>query len=404
MTKLKTEKNSMSLVYTLFGFRSAQSWRQKLLVIGVHTCGWLLFFSLPILFFNIRISHREFLLKECINKIFLIAFFYFNYYYLLPVFFIRNRRRWYFGFVLISFCLLFVQQLVTDRYFFPGGAPPPGPAMMIAKQEAVPAISFTMMPPGADTPRIAELRRIDEARLSFMPMMFYLRIITGLLSSFFLFLLLGGFIYLAYSFLKSQDEKKQLENANLTAENNLLKSQINPHFLFNTLNSIYALALQRSDKTERSIMKLSEILRYMVYETGSEKILLEKDIYYISSYIELQRLRLSSRVPIDYELKGSMDHVYISPLILITFIENAFKHGISFANEDGIGILIEVVDKTLTLRVHNPLAKNGLHDAGGVGLKNVKRRLDLLYPGKYWLNIATEAKTYVVTLKMDLHQ
>jgi hypothetical protein len=408
----------MNFIYTLFGFRTAESKRQRWLVILVHCLGWLTFFSLPILFFNIEITNKNFLLKECINKLFLVAFFYFNYYFLLPNFFLKGKRRMYFLLVIICFLFLMVQQVVAERYllskmlFYSGTVPPPaGPGMRIIQRGGPDSQPFTIA--FAGPPDTAMLRnrgghfrsiRGGAVGVGFMPMMFYIRTLTGLLSNVFVMLLLGGFIYLAFSFFKSQSEKKLLENANLTAENNLLKSQINPHFLFNTLNSIYALALQKSDRTELSIMKLSEILRYMVYETGSEKILLEKDIYYISSYIELQRLRLSSRVPIDYEVKGNLNHVYISPLILITFVENAFKHGISFTKGQGIGILIEVIDKTLTLRVHNPVAKTGLHGAGGIGQKNAKRRLDLLYPGKYWLNIATENETYVVTLKMDLHQ
>lgn len=407
----------MTFIYTMFGFRAAESKRQRWLVILVHILGWLLFFSLPILFFNIEISNKDFLLKECINKLFLIAFFYINYYYFLPRFFLKGKRKKYFLLVVSCFCILLVQQVVAERYllsrmvFFSGSSriPPPEPGMRIIQRGEGDTQPFTVAFAGPpDTAlirnRIGHFRGRAAVGVAFMPMMFYFRTLTGLLSNVFLMLLLGGFIYLAFSFFKSQNEKKLLENANLTAENNLLKSQINPHFLFNTLNSIYALALQKSDKTERSIMKLSEILRYMVYETGSEKILLEKDIYYISSYIDLQRLRLSSRVPIDYQVIGNLDHVYISPLILITFVENAFKHGISFTQGQGIGILIEVIDKTLTLRVHNPVAKTGLHGAGGIGQKNAKRRLDLLYPGKYWLNIATEKETYVVTLKMDLHQ
>jgi LytS/YehU family sensor histidine kinase len=244
----------------------------------------------------------------------------------------------------------------------------------------------------------------DQLVIAGVPKMFFIRIVAGILSTIFLMMLLGGFIRLAFSYFTSQNEKKVLENANLMAENNLLKSQINPHFLFNTLNSIYSQALHKSANTEKSILKLSEILRYMVYETGSEKILLEKDIYYISSFIDLQRMRLPSSVVIDYEVKGDMNNVYISPLILITFIENAFKYGITFAPAYGIHIHIEVVDKMLTLLVENPIVKHDNKSGGGTGQKNAQRRLDLLYPGKYNLIINTQNEIYSVILKIDLHE
>ena len=216
--------------------------------------------------------------------------------------------------------------------------------------------------------------------------------------------LLGGFIRLAFSFFKSQGEKKVLENANLTAENNLLKSQINPHFLFNSLNSIYSQAMLKSENTEKSILKLSEILRYMIYETGSEKILIEKDLYYISSYIDLQQIRLSKKVTVNYKVTGNFNAVYISPLILITYVENAFKHGISYSQPSDINIFINVEDSMLTMLVNNPLISEKSQGLNGIGQKNAKRRLDMLYPEKYWLNIVENIESYTVHLKINLNQ
>jgi LytS/YehU family sensor histidine kinase len=193
-----------------------------------------------------------------------------------------------------------------------------------------------------------------------------------------------------------------LENANLNAEVNFLESQINPHFLFNTLNSIYSQAHNRSEHTEYSILKLSELLRYVLYESGEEKVALEKDIQYLTNYIDLQRMRLSTKVVIDYTVTGSLTGHRIAPLLLISFIENSFKHGISYAHSSVIAIHLQVFEKTLTMSVSNPVVKIDTFTPGGLGLKNVTRRLDLLYPGKYWLKAVQENNLYLVNLKIDL--
>jgi len=215
-----------------------------------------------------------------------------------------------------------------------------------------------------------------------------------------LMVLLSGTIRLGLSFIKNQNEKKLLENANLNAEVNFLKSQINPHFLFNTLNGIYSLAHNRSTQTEEAILKLSELMRYVLYESGTERVELAKDIQYITNYIDLQRLRLSSKVSVNYEIKGNLVGT-IAPLLLISFIENAFKHGISYTHSSSIDISITVFEETLTLRVENPIIENNSF-VGGVGLKNVIRRLDLLYLQKHSLDIVDNGRLHVVTLKLNL--
>jgi len=235
-----------------------------------------------------------------------------------------------------------------------------------------------------------------------IPKRMWVMTLNNAVSSFVLFFLIGGFIRLAFSFIKNQNEKKLLENARLNAEINFLKSQINPHFLFNTLNSVYAQAHSRSDKTEVSILKLSELLRYMLYDSGENRVELSKDIQYINNYIDLQKLRLSSKVMINYTVTGKLDGYYIAPLLLITFIENAFKHGISYSQSSSINIEIKTIDETLTLVVSNPLVQTNTFADGGLGLKNVTRRLELLYPDKYQLLIQQENNYHIVNLNLDL--
>ena len=204
-----------------------------------------------------------------------------------------------------------------------------------------------------------------------------------------------------FSFIKNQNEKKILENANLNTEINFLRSQINPHFLFNTLNGIYSLAHNQSKQTETAILKLSDIMRYVLYESAIEKVELIKDIQYITNYIDLQRLRLSSKVTIHYKVKGNLSGYYVAPLLLMSFIENAFKYGVSYSNPSLIQIEITVFEETLTLFVENPIIETDSF-AGGLGLKNVNRRLALLYPGKHSLNIVNNGRLHIVNLKLNL--
>src|SRR2546421_3075191 len=314
--------------YYLFGFKKINKPFHLLLVITAHLIGWLIFFSLPLFFFRIEITDSIFWYKEVINKLFLVAFFYFNYFILIPRLFIKGKRITYLVFVLISIIFLFGEQLLVERKFldkFPQHRGMPFRTVKLENRSSFnsPEVFFITNDSIRPAPRFVAFGREGERRIFSLPGRLFFMILTNVISSAFVLLLLDAFIYLVYFFIKAQDEKKSLENARLKAEINLLKTQINPHFLFNTLNSIYAQAHQRSANTDESILKLSEILRYMIYDTGSEQINLEKDIHYLSSYIDLQKMRLSNKVTVDYSVKGKLESVSIAPLLLITFIENA---------------------------------------------------------------------------------
>lgn len=230
-------------------------------------------------------------------------------------------------------------------------------------------------------------------------------VLMNTLSSGVIILLISVFIKLANSLIISEKQKKALENERLNAELNFLKLQINPHFLFNTLNSIYSQAHLKSEQTEYSILKFSQIMRYVLYDSTTEKIPLTRDLEYIRNYIDLQKLRISKNITIQYEVKGVTNDLLIAPLLLITFIENAFKHGISYSSPSAIDIKIGMVGNDLTLTVGNTIIrKTGAvpETAGGVGLVNARRRLDVLYPGRYWLDISDNSSIYVVNLKITL--
>jgi sensor histidine kinase YesM len=231
-------------------------------------------------------------------------------------------------------------------------------------------------------------------------------VLMNTLSSGVIILLISGFIKLANSLLISEKQKKLLENERLNAELNFLKLQINPHFLFNTLNSIYSQAHLKSEQTEYSILKFSQIMRYVLYDSTTEKIPLTRDLEYIRNYIDLQKLRISKNITIQYDVSGVTDDLVIAPLLLITFIENAFKHGISYSSPSAIDIRIGVTGTDLTLTVGNTIIRKPMSTSeltgGGVGLVNARRRLDVLYPGRYLLDISDNNSIYVVNLKITL--
>jgi two-component system LytT family sensor kinase len=216
------------------------------------------------------------------------------------------------------------------------------------------------------------------------------------------FLFLSTALKFTVDWFLNERIQRDLENQRLSAELAFLKSQINPHFLFNSLNSIYSLAYQRSETTPEAILKLSEIMRYMLYECNDNKVDLVKELQYLQNYIDLQKIRFGNKAFIDYKVEGKVLNQQIVPLLLIAFIENAFKHGVASNPQTPIRLLIDVDEAHLHFYMQNKKHTNNRDASGGIGLNNVKRRLDLLYPGKYNLDIRDEADTYTVELSLVL--
>lgn len=198
----------------------------------------------------------------------------------------------------------------------------------------------------------------------------------------------------------------ELQSAKLQAELDGLRSQINPHFLFNALNNIYALALDNEKQTPIAILKLSEVLRYILYESNTSRVLLSKEIKYIQDYIEIQKIRLESYSTIDFFVKGEMKNIKIAPLLLIPFVENSFKHGVkNDKNEPIFKINLTTTSNSIIFKIKNKKAvKDDLKiESKGIGLENVKRRLDLIYPNEHHLAINNEEGVFEVVLKIDLN-
>lgn len=211
-------------------------------------------------------------------------------------------------------------------------------------------------------------------------------------------------IKLARNWMSHLQWIKDKEKQYLETELNFLKSQIQPHFFFNTLNNLYSLTLKKSDQAPEVVLKLSDLMSYMLYETGTERVALDKEIAYLRNYIEVEKLRFGQRLNVELETSGRAENVFIPPMVLILFLENSFKHGVkNNVHRITITISLKVEDGNLFFRVTNPAdaaGKNGSHE--GIGLKNVRRRLDLLFGNNYALSTEERDNLYIVSLKMPV--
>lgn len=201
----------------------------------------------------------------------------------------------------------------------------------------------------------------------------------------------------------------QRHHAALEAELNLLKAQIHPHFLFNTLNNLYALTLNNSPKSPEIVMGLSEILRYMLYECNVDRVPLKKDIAMLENFILLEKMRYEGRLDFNFSQEGDLTNHEIAPLLLLPLVENAFKHGVGEkVGQAWINIELALVQEVLKFKINNSkpekTIKQTSEKVGNIGLENVKRRLELIYPGAYELKIFDEEEVFVVILKIDLSQ
>jgi two-component system, LytTR family, sensor histidine kinase AlgZ len=219
-------------------------------------------------------------------------------------------------------------------------------------------------------------------------------------------ILFVGMLKFVEDWFELEAKKKEIENEKLIAELRFLKAQINPHFLFNTLNNLYYLATVNSPKTPEVIDKLSQMMRYMLYDSNHPKIAVTKEIDYMKNYIDLEKLRLENKVPIKFDIIGDINNKQIVPLIFITFLENAFKHGVSNSSKDAfVNISIDILNNQCRYLVENrKLTKTDTGiEKSGIGLQNVNRRLELSYPNKYKLDVTETCDVYKVDLSLTLN-
>ncbi len=212
-------------------------------------------------------------------------------------------------------------------------------------------------------------------------------------------------IKLTYDWVSEKKRNDDLQRIQLQTELNFLKSQIQPHFFFNTLNNLYALVIKQSPNAPNVVLKLSEIMQYVLYEVKEPKISLMKSINYLYSYLELEKLRYGERVKSDISIEGNIDDVEIPPLLFLPFLENCFKHGTKHHEDINVSIDFVVKDNFLFFTVENNFIKSHKETSQhGIGIENVERRLQLLYGSSYNLKTSSKGELYTVNLKLPLNE
>ncbi|TPN83457.1 sensor histidine kinase [Aquimarina algicola] len=216
-------------------------------------------------------------------------------------------------------------------------------------------------------------------------------------------------IKVTLDWLREHKKLVDVEKLQLETELRFLRTQISPHFFFNTLNNIYSLSVEKSDKTPKTILKLSELMRYLLHETKQKRQSLTNEIMYLQNYVDLERIRYGDALNVSINISGDIENKQIAPMLLLTFIENSFKHG---ANKNlgqiNIDIDFKVVDDFLYFRISNPIPSTTNHDQlwfqpKGIGIENVKKRLELGYNKEdYHLDLKTEHNQYIVNLKIKV--
>jgi len=325
----------------------------------IHVLAWSAFFFYPFIFHQIAFEGVGMLVRITVPFLLLIVFFYSNTSLLIPHLLGKKKILLYIlsvlGFMVVT---VFVDLLV--QYFF----------------------------------------NTDYQNRSFI----YHNTVSGALMSSLLVLGISSGWKITSEWYRNERLKKEMEHEKLASELAFLKSQVNPHFLFNSLNSIYALANKESPQTADAVIKLSDLMRYMLYDSTGKYVELDKEVEYLNNYINLQKLRVDGKVDITFDTKGELNKK-IAPLLLIPFVENAFKHGISYQNESFVHVEMMANGKNIHFVVENTLNqhKPDVERASGVGLKNVKRRLELLYPGKHKLVINESNGKYIAELNLQIN-
>lgn len=316
-------------------------------------------------------------LRDLIANCIMLVIFYFNYYQFIPNLYFKRKRLTYAAVIVAGLLVIsIVPSLLTGHapwdgykpfpmrmsHDFPGPLPPGGR-------------------PGPSSDAIA----------------FFIQVKHNIL--------LYCVVILFSILLRVRMKLLETEILKHNAEMGTLKNQINPHFLFNTLNNIYAFAVrERASLTATSILKLSGMMRYVVTETATELVSLQKEINYTNDYIDLVRMRVTESMHLSYVVSGTISDQRVAPLVLMPFIENAFKHGVNPDQESYISIRIDLEEKKLSLTVENQKVQTNYppNTRSGIGIENTRARLELLYPKKFFLSINEDEHHYRVQLTIDL--
>lgn len=296
-----------------------------------------------------------------------IAVFYINYSYLVPQFLLKKRVWLY---VVLTLILVVISTLLFKEF---------GP-------EFEPRHNISLPPLPKNKPEF----------------LFHIKLIGPFIFN--ILLVVTGIALRVYpEWNRNERHKKEIEVQKSVTELSFLKNQLNPHFLFNSLNSIYSLTTKKSNDAPEAVITLSELMRYMLYETDNDFVLLKNELEYIQNYLKLQRLRIANNENVTINVHGTISNQKIRPLLLISFIENAFKYGTDFKGNTEIKIEINVKENEVEFTCINLIGKRKNDtDSSGIGLQNTKERLELLYPNKHELVVEEKDNRFIVKLTLKL--
>lgn len=347
--------------------------RQVWIKIVSHIGVWLLFLSLPALILpqpaplkfvrQFEPPPERMYFFMLLNSM-LIATFYFNYYILIPRFLLKGKRWQYFLLVLSVYAFFLLTVLLLESWM------------------------------SSNNPQIPM-----EAAAAFKRISMFASFIT-----FSLVWASSSGMRLNAEWIRSEARRTESDRARLQAELSELKSQLNPHFLFNTLNGIYTLTLSKSDAAPGAVLQLSHLLRYVMSEANADFVPLEKDLEHIQHFVRLHTLRLTDKTPLSFDINGPVNNKTIAPLLLLPFVENAFKYGTSTQDTAPVMIRVDVMDHQLIFHCANKIVRQQSMEGEqtGIGIANTRKRLQLLYPARHHLDIWEKDGFYHVTLKLKL--
>lgn len=380
----------------------------KLLKVLLHIFIWgILFLALYLLFtprYVIVDNNSEYsvtrtsdYIRLIITFLIVISIFYVNYYFLIPRF--LSKRR----FFAFSGSILFVLVAVWTVSYFNQPEPPKFESWMKPPSLGMQtdSLSESGIPRKIPPPSEREFRSFEKHFPKRKPFLFNFGMVVFAAVSFAVSTSIRG----TSEWFSNEKRVKEIENQKLTAELSYLKAQINPHFFFNTLNGIYALASRKSDQTPEVILKLSELMRYVIYEANTSKVSLSRELKHIRNYIDLQKIRLNEMIKVNFEVTGNTGLLQIEPLLFSVFLENAFKHGIDYSKPGTIDIALNIEENGIFFKIVNPIPENrkeGNPSNSGLGLKNIRQRLDLVYGDQQKLEIYEKDSKHIVELTITL--
>jgi hypothetical protein len=360
----------------------------------VYLVIWLIIFSVP--FFQHRNANTvnwESLELEWIKIASFCIIFIINGFLFVPKILFSKRYIQYIG-ITIFFILLIVGLSITLQIHLTPAEP-----ISMPKMEIGPG-----MPPmelGSDMPAPMGYRAPEPTEQKSLFMIFTDNLIIG-----FLVVAAGTTIKLLSQWLNEENRRKDLEKEQLKTELALLRHQVSPHFFMNTLNNIHALIDIDTETAKDAVIRLSTLMRYLLYDTAQGQTSLKKEVDFIESYITLMKLRFSKKVKITLDIPQSIPDIQIPPMLFISFLENAFKHGVSYQTDSYVIFRLETTDNQLNLLIQNSKHKNSEKfdkSYSGIGMTNIKKSLELLFKNKYTLNVNENDKEFKVELSIPIY-